>query len=46
MARKIKFALEMKDGAKVRNSLEELRENFDLEGTPIRLKFRRKDEKA
>ena len=31
MARKIKFALEMKDGAKVRNSLEELRENFDLE---------------
>ena len=31
MARKIKFALEMKDGAKVRNSLEELREHFDLE---------------
>ena len=31
MARKIKFAVEMKDGAKVRNSLEELRENFDLE---------------
>lgn len=31
MARKIKFALEMKDGAKVRNSLDELRENFDLE---------------
>lgn len=31
MARKIKFALEMKDGAKVRNSLDELREHFDLE---------------
>lgn len=31
MARKIKFALEMRDGAKVRNSLEELREHFDLE---------------
>ena len=31
MARKIKFALEMKDGAKVRSNLEELRENFDLE---------------
>ena len=31
MARKIKFALEMADGAKVRGSLEELREHFDLE---------------
>ena len=31
MARKIKFALEMKDGVKVRSNLEELRENFDLE---------------
>lgn len=31
MARKIKFALEMKDGAKVRSNLEELREQFDLE---------------
>ena len=31
MARKIKFALEMKNGVKVRSNLEELRENFDLE---------------
>lgn len=31
MARKIKFALEMADGAKVRGSIEELREHFDLE---------------
>ena len=31
MARKIKFALEMADGVKVRSNLEELRENFDLE---------------
>ena len=31
MARKIKFALEMKDGVKVRSNLDELRENFDLE---------------
>ena len=29
MAKKIKFALEMKDGAKVR-TLEELQEHFDL----------------
>ena len=31
MARKIKFALEMADGTKVRTNLEELREHFDLE---------------
>ena len=31
MARKIKCALEMADGAKVRGSIEELREHFDLE---------------
>ncbi|SHK24917.1 hypothetical protein SAMN05216582_10138 [Selenomonas ruminantium] len=31
MARKIKFALEMADGYKVRNSLEELREHFDID---------------
>lgn len=31
MARKIKFALEMADGTKVRSNLEELREHFDLE---------------
>jgi len=31
MARKVKFALEMADGTKVRNSLEELREHFDME---------------
>ena len=31
MARKIKFALEMANGAKVRGSIEELREHFDLE---------------
>lgn len=31
MARKIKFALEMSSGVKVRGSIEELRENFDLE---------------
>ena len=31
MARKIKFALEMAGGAKVRGSIEELREHFDLE---------------
>ncbi len=30
MARKVKFALEMADGTKVRNSLEELREHFDM----------------
>ena len=30
MARTIKFALEMKDGVKVRRTLEEIRENFDL----------------
>lgn len=33
MARKIKFALEMKDGVKVRSNMKELRENFDLEKT-------------
>ncbi len=31
MARKIKFALEMADGTKVRTNIEELREHFDLE---------------
>lgn len=31
MARKIKFALEMAVGAKVRNNIEELREHFDIE---------------
>ena len=31
MARKIKFALEMPDGMKVRGSLEELQEHFDAE---------------
>ena len=31
MARKIKFALEMADGTKVRSNLEELREHFDME---------------
>ena len=31
MARKIKFALEMKDGVKIRGNIEELREHFDLE---------------
>lgn len=31
MARKIKFALEMANGVKVRSNLEELREHFDLE---------------
>lgn len=31
MARKIKFALEMKDGVEVRRNLEELREHFDME---------------
>lgn len=31
MAKKIKFALEMADGVKVRSGLEELREHFDLE---------------
>ena len=31
MSRKIKFALEMKDGVKVRSNLDELRENFDIE---------------
>ena len=31
MARKIKFALEMAGGVKVRSNLEELREHFDLE---------------
>lgn len=31
MARKIKFALEMADGVKVRNDIEELRKNFDLD---------------
>ncbi len=30
MARKIKFALEMADGTKVRSNLEELREHFDI----------------
>lgn len=30
MARTIKFALEMKDGVKVRRTLEEIREHFDL----------------
>lgn len=33
MARKIKFALEMADGRMVRRSLDELRENFDMEKT-------------
>ena len=33
MARKIKFALEMANGVKVRSNLEELKENFDLEKT-------------
>ena len=31
MARKIKFALEMPDGTKIRGGIEELREHFDLE---------------
>ena len=31
MARKVKFALEMADGTKVRNSIEELREHFDMQ---------------
>ena len=31
MARKVKFALEMADGAKVRSNIEELREHFDME---------------
>ena len=31
MARKVKFALEMADGVKVRGNLEELREHFDME---------------
>lgn len=31
MERKIKFALEMSDGMKVRGGLEELQEHFDLE---------------
>ena len=31
MARKIKFALEMKNGIKVRSGLDELRKNFDLD---------------
>jgi len=31
MARKVKFALEMADGTKVRSNLEELREHFDME---------------
>ena len=31
MARKIKFALEMANGVKVRSNLEELRENFDID---------------
>lgn len=31
MARKIKFALEMADGAKVRTNIEELREHFDIQ---------------
>ena len=31
MARKIKFALEMADGAKVRGNIDELREHFDIE---------------
>ena len=31
MARKIKFALEMKNGIKVRSNLDELRDNFDLD---------------
>ncbi len=31
MARKVKFALEMADGTKVRSNLEELREHFDIE---------------
>ena len=31
MARKVKFSLEMADGTKVRNSLEELREHFDID---------------
>lgn len=31
MPRKIKFALEMADGTKVRNNLEELRQHFDIE---------------
>ena len=31
MAKKIKFALEMADGVKVRSGLEELREHFDME---------------
>ena len=30
MARKIKFALEMSDGTKVRSNIEELREHFDI----------------
>ena len=31
MARKVKFALEMADGTKVRSNIEELREHFDME---------------
>ena len=31
MAKKIKFALEMADGAKVRTNIEELREHFDIQ---------------
>ena len=31
MARKIKFALEMSDGTKIRSNIEELREHFDIE---------------
>ena len=31
MARKIKFALEMKDGVEIRRNLDELREHFDME---------------
>lgn len=31
MARKVKFALEMADGAKIRSNIEELREHFDME---------------
>ena len=33
MAKKIKFALEMADGVKVRSGLEELREHFDMESS-------------
>ena len=31
MAKKIKFALELANGVKVRSGLEELREHFDME---------------